>query len=139
MSVEHTLHVQHEGYLKPHNEVGSKSPSWLSPSLGFELTTFQFCLLCAIPPFQPPHIKNKKNKKNNIWKIRILLWFTQPEIISGQLKCPLCCTESFFGHTGTFIFCALEWNWWAPTIVAGTVRKSFKIYSIWIGLKRTSK
>ena len=33
-------------------------------------------VLCAIPLCQPPHIKNKKN---SIWKLRILLWFTQLE------------------------------------------------------------
>ena len=27
-SVEHTLHVQPEGYQEPHNNVGSQRPSW---------------------------------------------------------------------------------------------------------------
>ena len=83
LSVEHTLQVQPEGYLEPHNDVGSQSPFRPSSSVGFELRTFQFCMLCAIPMCQPPHIKNKKNKKNNIWKIRMLLWFTQLEPING--------------------------------------------------------
>ena len=81
--MEHTLHVQPEGYLEPHNEVGSQSPSQPSPSVRFELKTFQFCVLCGIPIGQPPHIKSKKNKKNNISKIRILLSFTQLEPING--------------------------------------------------------
>ena len=64
--MEHILHVQPEGYEKSHNEVGSKSPSQPSPWVGLELTTFQFCVLRITPLFQPPHIKNRKNKKNNI-------------------------------------------------------------------------
>ena len=77
--MEHTLHVQPEGCLEPHNEVGSQSPSQPSPLVVFEMRTFQFCVLCAIPLCQPPHMKNKKN---NIRKIRSLLWFTQLKPIS---------------------------------------------------------
>ena len=80
MLITALLHVQPKGYEEPHNEVGSQSPAWATPSVGFEPRTFQFCVLSAIPPSQPP---NMKNKKNNIQKIRILLWFTQLEPISG--------------------------------------------------------
>ena len=41
--MEHTLHVQPEGYLELH-EVGSQSPSRPSPLVGFKLRTFQFCV-----------------------------------------------------------------------------------------------
>ena len=60
LSVEYTLHVQPECYLEFH-EVRSQSPSRPSPVVGFELRTFQFCVLCAILLYQPPHMKNKKN------------------------------------------------------------------------------
>ena len=79
MSVEHTLHVQPEGYQEPHNEIGSQNPSQPSPSVGFELRTLKFCVLRVMPLCQAPHIKNKKS---NIRKIRILLWFTWLEPIS---------------------------------------------------------
>ena len=93
MSVEHTLHVQPKGYLGLH-EVGSQSPPLPIPSVGFELRTFQFCVLCATPLCQPPHMKNKKN---NIWKLRTLLWFTQLEPVIGWFPCPQCHTQSFLG------------------------------------------
>ena len=64
--MEHILHVQPEGYQEPHNEVVSQSPSQPSPLVGFELTTFQFCVLPVTSLCQPPHMKNRKNKKNNI-------------------------------------------------------------------------
>ena len=59
LSVEHTLHVQTEGYQEPHNEAVSQSPSRPSPSAGFELRNFNFCVLHAMPLCQAPHIKNK--------------------------------------------------------------------------------
>ena len=27
-----------------------------------------------------------------------------------------CCTQSIFGHTNTYIYCVLYWNWRAPTM-----------------------
>ena len=93
MSVEHTLHVQPEGYMEIH-EVASQSWPQPSPSLGFELRTFQFCVLCAIPLCQPSHMKHKKN---NIWKLRILLWFTQLQPISGYFQCLQFRTQGFLG------------------------------------------
>ena len=57
--MEHTLHVQPEGYQEPHNEVVSQSPSQPSPSAGFELRTFKFCVLRAMPLCQASHTKNK--------------------------------------------------------------------------------
>ena len=35
--------------------------------------------------------------------------------------------QSIFGYTGTFIFCVLEQNLWAPTMVVDNVRKIFRI------------
>ena len=91
LSVEHILHAQPEGYMELHEVVSQSSPL-SSPSLGFELRTFQFCVLCAIPLCQPPHMKNKKN---NIWKLRILLRFTQLEPISEYFQGPQFCTQTF--------------------------------------------
>ena len=48
-------------------------------------------------------------------------------------------TQSFFGHTGTYICCVLEWNWRGPTMVLGALRKLFRIQSILLGLKYTSQ
>ena len=48
-SVEDTLHVQPEGYGEAHNEVGCHSSSLPSPLVAFELRTFKFCELHAIP------------------------------------------------------------------------------------------
>ena len=62
MSVKHTLHVKPEGYLEPYNKVGSQRPSQCSPLVGFQLKTFQFCVLYVIPLCQRPHMKSKKNK-----------------------------------------------------------------------------
>ena len=38
-----------------------------------------------------------KIKENNIRKLRILLWFTQLEPVSGLFQCPQCYTQSFLG------------------------------------------
>ena len=47
MLVEHTLHVQPEGYQEPYNE-GLKAHPRPSPCVGFELRTFQVCVLRII-------------------------------------------------------------------------------------------
>ena len=39
LSMEHTLHVQTEGYQGPHDEVRSQNPSRPSPSVIYELRT----------------------------------------------------------------------------------------------------
>ena len=39
LSMEHTLHVQTEGYQGPHDEVWSQNPSRPSPSVIYELRT----------------------------------------------------------------------------------------------------
>ena len=65
LSVEHNLHVQPEGYQETHNEVGSQSSFQPSPLVGFELRTFKFCVLRAIPLCHALYMKNKKNKKSN--------------------------------------------------------------------------
>ena len=59
LTVEHTLHVQPEGYQESHNEVVSQRPSRPSPSARFELRTFKFCVLRAMVRYQASHIKNK--------------------------------------------------------------------------------
>ena len=64
LSKEHTLHIQCESYLETHDEVRSQSPSQPSLLVELKLSTFQFGVLRAIPLCQPPHIKNKKIKKN---------------------------------------------------------------------------
>ena len=58
-AVEHTLDIEPEGYEELHNEVGSQSPTQHSTLVGFELTTFQFCMLRVILLSQPSHKKNK--------------------------------------------------------------------------------
>ena len=50
-----------------------------------------------------------------------------------------CHTQSFFGHTGTYICCVLQWNRRGPTMVLGTLRKLFRIQSILLDLKFTSQ
>ena len=102
MPVEHTLHVQPKGYLEPHNE------GWVSKtisSVGFELRTVQFCVLCAIPLCQPSHIKNKNNKKNNTWKIKILLWFIPLEPISGNSNAPSVVPRDFWAYQCIYFLC----------------------------------
>ena len=59
LAVEHTLYIEPEGYEELHNEVGSQSPTQHSTLVGFELTTFQFCMLRVILLSQPSHMKNK--------------------------------------------------------------------------------
>ena len=41
-------------------------PSCPSPPVGFELRIFQVCVLPVILLDQPPHMKNKKNKKKHM-------------------------------------------------------------------------
>ena len=78
LSAKHTLHVQREGYQEPHN-VSSKAHFDLAHWWDLNWESFK-CVLPVIPSGQPPHMKNKKN---NIWKIKNLLWFTWLEPISG--------------------------------------------------------
>ena len=61
MSVEHILHVQPEGYLEPHDGVGSQNPSILAHWWDSNGEPFN-SVCCVIPLCQPPHMKNKKNK-----------------------------------------------------------------------------
>ena len=94
MSVGHTLHFQPEGYLDPHSKFGSQSASRPSPSVGFELRTFQFCVPSAISLCQPFYIKNKKN---NIWKIRILLWILSYNLLVGNSNASSVISRVFLG------------------------------------------
>ena len=68
---KNTLHVLPKGCQEPHNE-------------GYNEAHIEIYVLPVIPLGQPPHMENKRN---NIWKLRILLRFTLLELISGKLQC----------------------------------------------------
>ena len=37
-----------------------------------------------------------------------------------------CRTQSFFGHTGRYSYCVLEWNWRYLTMIGGSASKIFR-------------
>ena len=75
-----------------------------------------------------------KRKSQHAWSTCLttcLIFLIKLDMASQTLKLPEMdlsqfCTQSIFGNNGTYIYCVLEWNWRASTMVGACVKFFFK-------------